>query len=174
MTSVDQSNSMPERRLRSRKRALVIDDDVLARIETRLLLELQGFMVEEVSDGMEAVGLLDVDAPVLELIVLDRDMPMLSGMETLQALRALQPGLKALFCLAGEAGPQEDLLKEGIAFIRKPLTMRRLAEGLGKVFGPASHPLAHGHLAHSHCDEARGTHAPLSAPLNMTRFSWRG
>lgn len=141
---------MGERRSRPRRCALVVDGDVLSRIETRLLLEMYGFQVEEVSDGMEAIGLLDVEAPKLDLVVLDAEMPLLSGLETLQSLWALQPGLKALLCGSRELESRMAELPQGVAFLRKPCTLHGLSEGLDRVFGHTRHMLEHGRVSQTH------------------------
>lgn len=150
MPYVNDSYPLIDRRSRVRKRALVVDGDLLSRIETRLLLELNGYQVDEVGDGMEAIGLVDLDSPALDLVVLDSEMALLNGVETLQALRALQPGLKALICVhAGEAARTEPL-PERAAYLRKPCTLPALAEGLDKVYGIIRHNLGHGRIASSH------------------------
>lgn len=147
---------MEERRSRPRRRALVVDGDVLSRIETRLLLEMYGYQVEEVSDGMEAIGLLDVDAPRLDLVVMDVEMPLLSGMETLYSLWALQPGLKALLCGSKEQEARMAGLPQGVAFLRKPCTLHGLSEGLDRVFGFTRHMLDHGRISQSHWVKLQG------------------
>lgn len=149
MTASKGVRSPVERRSRKRKRALVIDGDMLARIETRLLLEMQGYQVEEVSDGIEAIGLMDLDSPTLDLVVLDYEMPLLNGMETLQALRALSPELKAVLCLKGDENPREDP-QEGMAFVCKPLTMQSLTDGMNMACGIRPVPPAPRRAAHSH------------------------
>jgi CheY-like chemotaxis protein len=140
---------MQERRSQVRKRALVVGCDVLARVETRLLLEMHGYQVDEVSDGMEAIGLLDLEAPRLDLVVLDCEMPMLSGLETLQALRALQPGLKALLAITGSEALRPGL-PERVAFLKRPCTLHGLSEGLDTVYGITRHNLGHGKAASFH------------------------
>ncbi len=145
-----------ERRSRPRRRALVVDGDVLSRIETRLLLEMFGYEVVEVSDGMEAIGLLDVDAPRLDLVVLDAEMPLLSGLETLHSLWALQPGLKALLCGSKEQRARMEILPRGVAFLQKPCTLHGLSEGLDRVFGLTKHMLDHGHVSQSHRVKLQG------------------
>ncbi|HWQ09365.1 MAG TPA: response regulator, partial [Holophaga sp.] len=152
-----------ERRSHVRKRALVVDGDVLTRIETRLLLELQGYQVEEVSDGMEAIDLMDLDSPTLDLVVLDRDMPLLDGMETLQALRALQTELGAIVCLGEKEAEHEDILQDRIVFARKPLGMQALVECLDRLHGAKGRMLDHGHLSQSHKVRISG-HLPHYPP----------
>jgi CheY-like chemotaxis protein len=152
-----------ERRARVRKRALVVDGDVLSRIETRLLLEMHGYQVDEVNDGLEAIGLLDVEAPRLDLAVLDYDMPLLSGLEVLQSLRAMQPGVRAILCVATRDALLADALPEGTAFLEKPCTLLGLAEAMDKVFGVAKPALDHGKIAHTHRIRLSG-HMPHYPP----------
>lgn len=150
MPYVNDSHPLNERRSRARTRALVVCGDVLSRIEMRLLLEMHGYQVDEVSDGMEAIGLLDLDAPALDLVVLDYEMPLLSGLETLQALRALQPGLKALLCVVDGEDVRADALSERVAFLKKPFTLHGLSEGLDKVYGISRPNLGRGRVTSSH------------------------
>lgn len=135
MVKAGRPGPLIERRGRARKRALVVDGDVLSRIDMRLHLELQGYQVEEVSDGLEAIGLVDLDAPQLDLVVLDLDMRLLSGMETLQSLRAMLPLIKAILCVRSDRELQEEAPIEGAVFLVKPSTPRVLALALDKLFG---------------------------------------
>lgn len=150
MPHMADSRSRNERRSRARKRALVVDHDVLTRIETRLMLEMHGYQVEEVSDGLEAIGLLDLDAPDLDLVVLDAEMPLLDGLETLFSLRALRPGLRALLFVAGKNGPTPAMLPEGAALLNKPCTLHELAEALEKIHGSVHHIHGHGKVSSMH------------------------
>lgn len=164
MRGSEKGGSLPERRSRARKRALVADADVLSRIELRVMLEMHGYEVDEVTDGMEAIGLLDLAGPKLDLVYLDGDMPGLNAFETLQALRALQPGLRALLGIAGDREfqmPETPL--EGVAVLRKPFSLHELSEAMGRAFGLARHVLTHGHLAHAHWIRVAG-HLPHYPP----------
>lgn len=142
MAQANDARPLQERRRRVRNRALVIDGDVLSRVETRLLLEMHGYQVDEVEDGMEAVGLLDLEAPPFDLVVLDDEMPGLSGVETLYALRALQPGLKALLCVSSSMGVRILAPPERADVLVKPFSAQDLARGLDRVYGVPAHNLA--------------------------------
>jgi two-component system, cell cycle sensor histidine kinase and response regulator CckA len=163
MPYLNGSRPLNERRLRARTRALIVSGDVLSRIEIRLLLEMHGYQVEEVGDGMEAVGLLDLDAPPLDLVVLDYHMTLLNGLETLQALRALQPGLKALLCVGPGEEVRAPVLPERVALLKTPCTMHTLCEVLDKVYGITRHNLGHGRVASSHRVKFAG-HLPHYPP----------
>jgi CheY-like chemotaxis protein len=163
MPYVSDSHLLNERRSHARKRALVVDGDVLSRIEMRLLLEMSGYQVDEVSDGMEAIGLLDMAAPGLDLVVLDYLMPQLNGLETYEALRALRPGLGAIICVSGIEDVRAGAIPTTVTFLKKPCTMHTLSDALERVHGLVRHSLSHGKAAGSHWVKLPG-HLPHYPP----------
>lgn len=76
------------------RRALLVDDDSVARVLGRALLEQDGFEVEEAKDGVEALEILRRD-PDFSIAVLDLEMPRLDGRATLREMRA-RPATAAL------------------------------------------------------------------------------
>jgi CheY-like chemotaxis protein len=67
-------------------RVLVCDDDAATRfVIRRLLVQSAGCTVTECGDGVEALGLLDAGG--VDLLILDIDMPLLDGIEVLEAVR---------------------------------------------------------------------------------------
>jgi two-component system response regulator MprA len=64
---------------------LVVDDDGDIRDALREWLSGEGFEVEVASDGLEALGIVDVTP--LDAIVCDLDMPRLHGIELVRRLR---------------------------------------------------------------------------------------
>jgi two-component system chemotaxis response regulator CheY len=100
---------------------LVVDDSKVIRKVARHILETLNFEVDEAEDGREALDRCEAAMP--DVILLDWNMPVMSGMEFLRALRqaghALQP--KVVFCTtendiahiraAIEAGADEYVMK---------------------------------------------------------------
>ena len=100
---------------------LVVDDSKVIRKVARHILETLDFIVEEAEDGREALSRCEAAMP--DVILLDWNMPVMSGMEFLRALRqgggAGQP--KVVFCTtendvahiraAIEAGADEYVMK---------------------------------------------------------------
>ena len=80
------------------KTCLVVDDSKVIRKVARHILETLNFAVEEAEDGGEALDRCDSSMP--DVILLDWNMPVMSGMEFLRLLRqrghADQP--KVVFC----------------------------------------------------------------------------
>jgi two-component system chemotaxis response regulator CheY len=99
---------------------LVVDDSKVIRKVARHILETLNFSVEEAEDGREALTRCEAAMP--DVILLDWNMPVMSGMEFLRALRQTdlsQP--KVVFCTtendiahiraAIEAGADEYVMK---------------------------------------------------------------
>lgn len=60
---------------------LIVDDDTLVRSSVRRILSADGFDVDTAADGFEALNLLHRKVP--DLMLLDLDMPGISGLELL-------------------------------------------------------------------------------------------
>jgi len=90
------------------KSCLVVDDSKVIRKVARHILEGLDFAVAEAADGREALDHCVATPP--DVILLDWNMPVMSGMEFLRALRetALAPRPKVVFCTT----------ENGIAHIR--------------------------------------------------------
>ena len=103
------------------KKCLVVDDSKVIRKVARHILETMDFIVDEAVDGRDALAQCFVSAP--DVILLDWNMPVMSGMEFLRALREseLPTRPKVVFCTtenglghiraAIEAGADEYVMK---------------------------------------------------------------
>ena len=80
------------------KRCLIVDDSSVIRKVARRILENFGFAVFEASDGRQALDACTKEMP--DAILLDWNMPVMSGMEFLSVLRAEQEGKRpvVVFC----------------------------------------------------------------------------
>jgi two-component system chemotaxis response regulator CheY len=80
------------------RKCLVVDDSKVIRKVARHILETLDFSVDEAVDGSDALNQCMVAPP--DVILLDWNMPVMSGMEFLRALRktdlAVRP--KVVFC----------------------------------------------------------------------------
>ena len=103
------------------KTCLVVDDSKVIRKVARHILETLDFNVEEAEDGRDALSRCEAGMP--DVILLDWNMPVMSGMEFLRALRggATPSQPKVVFCTtendiahiraAIEAGADEYVMK---------------------------------------------------------------
>lgn len=103
------------------KTCLVVDDSNVIRKVARHILETLEFKVDEAADGRQALDYCSANLP--DVVLLDWNMPVMSGMEFLCALRKIEGGKspKVLFCTtengrnhiqaAVEAGADEYVMK---------------------------------------------------------------
>jgi type II secretory ATPase GspE/PulE/Tfp pilus assembly ATPase PilB-like protein/CheY-like chemotaxis protein len=107
---------------------LVADDDAVARAVARAVLEKNGFRVSEVGDGAAALERLDTSTD-FALMVLDVDMPRMTGREVLARVRQSvhTAGLPVLVLTGSVSDDTEaQLMEEGADdYIRKPLEPAR-------------------------------------------------
>jgi two-component system, chemotaxis family, chemotaxis protein CheY len=80
------------------KRCLIVDDSKVIRKVARHILETMEFEVSEAADGQEALDYVSNETP--DVILLDWNMPVMSGMDFLKAYRALGHATvaKVIFC----------------------------------------------------------------------------
>jgi two-component system, chemotaxis family, chemotaxis protein CheY len=80
------------------KTCLVVDDSKVIRKVARHILETLNFTVDEAEDGRQALDRVEAQMP--DVVLLDWNMPVMSGMEFLRTLRQrhfdVQP--KVVFC----------------------------------------------------------------------------
>jgi CheY-like chemotaxis protein len=88
----------------SAKRILVADDDEFVRDLMRTLLAPSGYSVEEAIDGEEAVRKCLESS--FDLLLIDHNMPQMSGTEACAAIRRQKPHMKVLM-LSGRVGTRE-------------------------------------------------------------------
>jgi CheY-like chemotaxis protein len=67
------------------KKILVVDDDRTLRTVLTRYLQTQGYQVQDVSSGMEALTVFEQDAP--DVVVSDVMMPEMDGLEFCRRLR---------------------------------------------------------------------------------------
>jgi two-component system chemotaxis response regulator CheY len=128
-----------DKRLDKNMKILVVDDfSTMRRIVRNLLVEL-GFsnpMIQEADDGHNAMTMLK--ASPFDMVVTDWNMPNMTGIELLQAIRA-EPKLKGLPVLMVTAeNNREQIIAAAQAgvngYIVKPFTAVTLKEKLDKIF----------------------------------------
>ena len=86
---------------------LVVDDEHALRSVLRIILEQEGFRVLEAEEGEQALAMLSSGGEHIDLILLDRSMPRMSGDQLLSALR--ERGMsQPVVLLTGHAGTESD------------------------------------------------------------------
>ena len=114
-------------------RILVGDDEPLVRETTMLLLQRLGCVVEAVASGHAALRSHQEAGRRYDLIILDHDMPGLSGTDTAKRLRQLDAEIPILI-ISGYG--EEVLLGHGDVIqglLAKPFSEDQLAQAVGAV-----------------------------------------
>jgi two-component system sensor histidine kinase RpfC len=112
-------------------RILVADDNPTNREVIGRILERAGHAVTLVNDGEQALEAVERGAP--DLVILDRNMPGMGGMEALQALRLMTRGRARLPIIMLSADVTTEAKREALeagadAFLSKPIETTRLLE----------------------------------------------
>jgi two-component system response regulator HydG len=108
---------------RAKPRILVVDDELAARTALRDLLSMKGYDVDLAADGAAALARLAELPP--DLVITDLDMPRLSGLQLLEALRERNAELPAIVLTsATEVRTAVAALRAGaVDYVTKPLEL---------------------------------------------------
>jgi DNA-binding response OmpR family regulator len=121
-------------------RVLVVEDDrTVAEVVTRYL-EREGFLVESVGDGNEALALADARLP--DLVVLDIMLPGLDGLEVCRRLRSRAPIPVVMLTARGSEEDRVLGLELGADdYVSKPFSPRELTARVKAVLRRAGSAL---------------------------------
>ena len=107
---------------------LVVDDDAALRYSLRRVLSYQGYHVIEAESGEEGIAIANTELP--KVILLDNRMGGMSGIETIQHLRAQNPKSMIILMTAfGTAQTAIEAMKFGaFDYIIKPFDTQRITD----------------------------------------------
>lgn len=116
---------------------LLIEDQPAVAETAQEMLEALGYDVHVAGSGSDALRLFARHREEVSLVILDMIMPGLSGGETYDRLKEMDPGIKVIlssgYSIEGQAAK---ILERGCnAFIQKPFTVTELSEKLKEVLG---------------------------------------
>ena len=112
-------------------RILLVDDDELIRESVAPLLEVLGHTVATAPGGARALKQLESGLPV-DLVILDMNMPGMSGAEALPRILALRPGLPVIMA-TGYSDQEIAPLLEGhpsVTSLRKPFSLSEVRRAM--------------------------------------------
>jgi DNA-binding response OmpR family regulator len=118
---------------------LIADDEPNIVVSLEYLMKRAGYQVLVARDGQEALDLLRRERPAL--VLLDLMMPVKSGIEVCQELRADESlsGIKVLMLTAKgrDTDVQKGLGVGADAYMTKPFSTKDLAAKVAEMLGPA-------------------------------------
>lgn len=121
------------------KRILVVDDEENARIGLSRLLSNEGFLVDSVSNGYEALNYLRQQE--VNLVISDINMPEMNGITFLKELNKNFPKSNVIMITAyGGVESYIEAMNLGVfEYINKPVKIEELKSILKKIFKETSH-----------------------------------
>ena len=107
---------------------LIVEDEEPLRFAVSKMLQLRGFRVIESGDGAEALDMFRRNAPPVDVVLLDLNLPGISGREVLAELQAIRPGTKVILTSAYSRDRVQDSLGGQFPwpYIRKPYQLTEL------------------------------------------------
>ncbi len=128
-------------------RILIVDDEINIRLMLRTILEAEGYIVSEASNGREALD--EMEQGQIDLVLLDLNMPVLDGMSVLEQLNASQARNKPRVIVLSAYGSVAAAVKAtrlgALDFLEKPATPEEIRETVAAVLKepqPARHESA--------------------------------
>jgi Response regulator containing CheY-like receiver, AAA-type ATPase, and DNA-binding domains len=125
MLSFDDRRKLPS--------VLLIDDDLVSREVTATVLTLNGYTVHTAEDGAKAFELLDTGDSKPEVILMDAQMPGLSGTELIAGLRERST---ARVIVVSGSNPPNEVREAADGFLLKPFgvdALQKLITGVVRV-----------------------------------------
>lgn len=130
-------------------KVLLVDDEDTFRTPLARRLELRGIQVVEADNGEDAIKLIRGDSEI-DVIVLDRKMPGMTGEQVLQEMKRFRPELQVIMLTAH--GSLESAMETGrldaYAYLEKPCDLEELTNAIesareDKVHAMARHEVPH-------------------------------
>ncbi len=119
--------------------ALAVDDNEDSRKLATLILKREGMVVAQSEDGRQAVD--QITGGEFDLVLMDLEMPVMSGLDAIRAIRALRPPrtvrIVGLSAHADDAARRECLAAGADGYLIKPLRLADLQKLLAALFGAA-------------------------------------
>jgi sodium-dependent dicarboxylate transporter 2/3/5 len=115
-------------------KVLLVDDEASFREPLAQRLELRGIATAEAGDGEQAIKLIRADSEI-DVILLDRKMPGMSGEQVLQEMKRFRPELQVIMLTAH--GSLESAMETGrldaYAYLQKPCDLEELVSTIERA-----------------------------------------
>lgn len=116
-------------------RILVVDDEPIARLTARQILEQLGYEVRLAADGEEALRIFAAEPEGFDLVMLDMIMPGMDGRACFEAMRMLEPEQRIVLCSGFALEDDVEAMRAAglTASLRKPYRASTLSRVLRDV-----------------------------------------
>lgn len=120
---------------------IVVDDEPIIRSLARRILQRAGYEVLEAENGHQCLRLFTENRTEIALVVMDERMDGLTGLETLEKLRQLEPGLPCILSSGQATNPDEipSSLNTNISLLQKPYRASALSQMADELMAACRH-----------------------------------
>ena len=123
---------MPDASKKPPTTVLVVEDELLVRIDIGSRLRAEGFVVFEAGHADEAIGILEKHSDI-HVVFTDIDMPgSMDGLKLATYVRERWPPVK-LIVTSGHSSPKEDGLPNGGRFFPKPYELQHITSAIAEL-----------------------------------------
>jgi two-component system cell cycle sensor histidine kinase/response regulator CckA len=114
---------------------LLVDDEEQILEVSKEMLKVLGYTVHTANSGRKAIAIYRAHKDDIDMVILDMIMPDLSGGETYDKLKKINPHVKVLLSSGYSIDSQaSEILERGCdGFIQKPFDLKGLSENLGTI-----------------------------------------
>jgi two-component system cell cycle sensor histidine kinase/response regulator CckA len=128
---------VPNKVLKGTETGLLVDDQEAVIAVGKAILHTLGYTVIMAKNGQEAVEIFESNKEKIDFVILDMIMPGMSGGETYDAIKKINPDIKVIlssgYSLEGQA---TKILERGCSgFIQKPFNVSDLSRKIREVLG---------------------------------------
>jgi CheY-like chemotaxis protein len=121
---------------------LIIDDEEAVRSVAAEMLDLCGYRVIAAENGPQGIDIYLRRQQEIHLILLDINMPFLSGAETMVRLKEINPAVKVVVTSGFIRDEKADVLMHlgAVGFVQKPFTLSLLATSVSAALAKNGSP----------------------------------
>lgn len=113
---------------------LVEDDTSLSELLTQMIMQETPYQVFSVSDGLEALKLVQNVKP--QLLILDYWLPFMQGIEVYDRLQNIEGLEEVPAIMLSVNAPVREINKRRMIYIRKPFDMTKLLDTIHRLLVP--------------------------------------
>jgi signal transduction histidine kinase/CheY-like chemotaxis protein len=121
--------------VRGKESILLVDDEETVTEVNKELLESMGYRVYATRSGQEAIAVYMEKQKEIDLVILDMIIPGISGGETFDRLREINPGIRVLLSSGYSInGKAQEILDRGCnGFLQKPFQLSELSRKIREI-----------------------------------------
>jgi two-component system cell cycle sensor histidine kinase/response regulator CckA len=118
---------------------LVVDNEVFVLEALEAILDSAGLVSISAKSGKDGVTIFQERHQEIDLVILDIHLPGMDGVEVLQSLRTIKPGVKVIISSGYD---ESDILRQlgsqpGARILKKPYNARMLLDCVSSELGPS-------------------------------------